>query len=47
MKPDPVTIEKNSAEKAADVLIALGWLLFLTMLPCAPVVVWAVWKALL
>ncbi len=47
MKLAPVETEKSAAEKAADVLIAVGWLAFLILLAVAPVIVWAVWKALL
>lgn len=47
MKFDPVTTEKGAAEKAAEVLVAFGWLLFFVLLVCSPVAIWAVWKALL
>lgn len=47
MKFDPVTTEKGAAEKAAELLIAVGWLAFFTIAACAPVAVWAAWKALL
>lgn len=47
MKFDPVTTEKGAVEKAAEVLVAFGWMTFFAILPCSPVAVWAVWKALL
>lgn len=46
MKFAPVETEKSAAEKALDVLIAVGWLAFLILLAVSPAIVWAVWKAL-
>lgn len=47
MKFEPVTSEKSAADKAAEVLIAFGWLAFFVLLAVTPVVIWAVWKALI
>ena len=47
MKFEPVASEKSSAEKAAEVLIAFGWLLFFLLMLVSPVLVLAIWKALL
>jgi len=47
MKFAPVETEKSAADKAAEVLIAVGWLAFFILLTVTPVIVWAVWKALL
>lgn len=47
MKFAPVETEKNAAEKAAEMLLAFGWLAFFILLTVTPVIVWAIWKALL
>ena len=47
MKFTPTEIEKSTADKAAEVLIAVGWLAFFILLAVTPVIVWAIWKALL
>ena len=47
MRFDPVTSEQSAADKAGEVLIAVGWLAFFVLLSVAPVVIWAVWRALL
>jgi len=47
MKFAPVETEKSPATKAAEVLIAFGWLAFFILLVVTPVIVWAIWKALL
>lgn len=47
MKFEPVASEKSAAEKAAEVLIAFGWLAFFILLAVSPVVIWAVWRSLL
>jgi hypothetical protein len=43
----PVETEKSAAEKAAGVLVAVCWLVYLILFAVSPVIVWAVWKALL
>jgi hypothetical protein len=42
-----VSREKSAAEKAAEVLLSFGWLLFFLLMCVSPVLVYAVWKALL
>jgi hypothetical protein len=39
--------EKSTAEKAAEVLLSFGWLLFFLLMCVSPVLVYAIWKALL
>jgi hypothetical protein len=43
----PGETEKTVAQKTAEVLLAVGWLAFFILLAVTPVIVWAVWKALL
>lgn len=47
MKFEPETREKTAADKAAEVLISFGWLLFFLLMLVSPVLVYAIWKALL
>jgi hypothetical protein len=47
VKFEPVASEKSAAEKAAEVLIAFGWLAFFILLTVSPIVIVAIWKALL
>lgn len=47
MNFEPVATDKGAAEKAAEVLIAFGWLTFFILLTVSPALVWATWKALL
>lgn len=44
---EPGETEKSVAQKATEVLLAVGWLTFFILLAVTPVIVWAVWKALL
>lgn len=44
---DPGESEKPVATKAAECLLAFGWLAFFILLTVSPILIVAIWKALL
>jgi hypothetical protein len=47
MKFAPVEIEKSATDRVVELVTAVGWLAFFILLAVSPVIVLAIWKALL